>query len=253
MIKAFVTSATTYSEAFQAMSKYRLWKYAIIPGFLSMMVAGAVLAWALRYADDLASWIMSIYPFEWGQDLITSVLSWFSGAIMIVLGLFILRYLVMIVASPFMGSLSEKVEAAMTGQLAPSVSMGQMIRDVIRGLRIALRNIFREIFLTLIITIAGFVIPIFGNMVAAVCVLAVQAYYAGFGNIDYTLERKRFSVKDSVRFVGANKGMALGNGAGWLVLMLIPVLGWFLAPALGTVAATKNALEQLDQRTYSLF
>lgn len=235
------------------MGTHKLWKYAILPGLLSVLVAGAIVAWALTTVDDIAGWTMSLYPFEWGRETMTSVLEWFSGALMIIVGLFLFRYVVMIVAAPFMGTLSEKVESILTGKQPESVSAGQMVKDVVRGIRIALRNIIRELFLTLLLTIAGFIIPVIGNIITTVLIFVVQAYYAGFGNMDYTLERKRFTIRDSVAFVNSNRGIAIGNGTGWLVLMLIPVVGWFLAPVLGTVAATKSSLQKMDAQKYSLF
>lgn len=253
MIGAIVSSLTEYSEAYRAISTHKLWKYAILPGLLSVLVAGIIIAWALSTVDDMASWTMSLYPFEWGRETMTSVLEWFSGALMMIIGLFLFRYLVMIIASPFMGTLSEKVEAIMTGRKPEPVGAGQMMKDVIRGIRITLRNIIREVFLTLVLTIAGFMIPVIGNIITTVLIFVVQAYYAGFSNMEYTLERKRFTIRDSVAFVNSNRGIAIGNGTGWLVLMLIPVVGWFLAPVLGTVAATKSSLQKLDAQKYSLF
>lgn len=252
MLRGLSTSMQDYTDAYRSMNQHGLWKYAILPGLLSIAVAGLVLAWGLSTVDDIADWAIGVYPFEWGRSVVSGILEWFSGALMIIIGLFAFRYIVMIVASPFMGTLSEKVEAIMTGRSPAKVPPGQFIKDIVRGVRIALRNIIREVFLTILLTIAGFVIPVVGSIVSTALIFLVQAYFAGFGNIDYTLERKQFNIRDSVAFVNANRGIAIGNGAGWLVLMLIPVLGWFLAPVLGTVAATKSTLENMDQRKYSL-
>ncbi len=225
------------------MNRHKLWKYAVLPGLISLVVAGGVIAWALSITDDFGGWISGIWPFDWGAETVGTIMEWLSGVLMVIIGLFTFRYIVMIVASPFMSILSEKVESIKTGDEPPSVSVGEMISDVIRGVRIALRNILWEIFLTLLLTIAGFLVPVIGNIITTALIFLVQAYYAGFGNMDYILERKRFSVKESVAFVGAHRGIAIGNGAGWLVIMLVPVLGWFMAPVLGTVAATNETMK----------
>ena len=111
-----------------------------------------------------------------------------------------------------------------------------------RGLRISLRNIFREIFYTVILLILGF-IPLIG-LVNSVLILAVQAYFAGFGNMDYTLERY-FGVRESNDFVKRHKGLAVGNGTIFLLLLAVPVIGLFMAPALATVAGTIETIEKL--------
>lgn len=253
MLRGLSSSIQDYKDAYQSMSRHGLWKYAVLPGLLSILVAGLILAWGLSTVDDIAAWTMGIYPFEWGREVVMGIMEWFSGIMMVIICLFVFRYIVMIVASPFMGTLSEKVESIMTGRPPAKVPAGQMIKDIVRGSRIALRNIIREILVTIVLTLAGFMIPVIGSMVSTALIFAVQAYFAGFGNIDYTLERKKFTIKDSVAFVNTNRGMAIGNGTGWLVLMIVPVLGWFLAPVLGTVAATKSAVEAMDARKYSLF
>lgn len=252
MLRDFFQGLNSYQDAYQALSKYKLWSYVIWPGLISLAVAIGVAAWAISYADDIGQWAIDVYPWDWGQETVGSILSWLAGILMVIVALFTYRYLVMIIGSPFMSLLSEKLESQMTGRPAPEVSLGEMIKDVIRGLRIALRNIFWELFLTLLLTIAGFFVPVVGNAVATVLIFLVQGYYAGFGNMDYTLERKRFEVRDSVRFVRNHRALATGNGLGWVAMMLVPVVGWFLAPPLGTIAATKLTLEQLDQKPYRL-
>ena len=72
-------------------------------------------------------------------------------------------------------------------------------------------------------------------------IFLVQSYYAGFGNFDYYLER-RATVKESVRYIRQKRGLVIGNGAGFMLLLLIPVLGLFLAPVMSTIAATKSAI-----------
>ena len=149
-----------------------------------------------------------------------------------------------------MGVLSEKIEAKITGKPAPEVSVGEMFLDLIRGLRIAIRNIIREVLYTLTITLLGLLIPGLGQVVSGGLIFMIQAYYAGFGNADFTLERRRYKVNDSVRFMRQNRALALGNGAGFLLLLLIPVAGLVLAPGLGAVAATIDSVEAIDQTSY---
>jgi CysZ protein len=73
----------------------------------------------------------------------------------------------------------------------------------------------------------------------------VQAYYAGYGNLDYFMDR-RYTVKESINFIGNNKGVALGNGIGFLLLLAVPLIGVFLAPTLGVAAATLSGIEHAE-------
>lgn len=269
MISEIVEGVETYRKAIGMLSKHRLWSYVIIPGLISIaMAVGLIIATmnileylgGLDYTPDrVDGWLSRISGWLREVGWLEGVLSWLGGVsssfakvlyLLLSTGilLFLFKYIIMVVIAPFMGMLSEKVESILTGNPAPKTTVVQFIQDIIRGLRIALRNIVREIFFTLIFLMFNWV-PIIGSVLSAVAIFWTQAYYAGFGNMDYTLERRRFTVKDSVRFVGAHRGLAVGNGGVFLLIFLIPVVGWFLAPAYGTIAATLASLERLQKLT----
>ena len=157
---------------------------------------------------------------------------------------FLGKYIVMIVLSPFMSILSEKVESAIKG--TPVKSDGNFITDLIRGLRIALRNIIRELLLTLVVIVLFNLLPVIVTIACTVVIFLIQSYYAGFGNMDYTLERKQFNVRESVKFVRRNWSLAIGNGMFFLLLFVVPVIGWVLAPVYGTISAALLVLTQTD-------
>ena len=141
-----------------------------------------------------------------------------------------------------MSPLSEKVENHLLGKSTTiKFSISQMLKDLLRGIRIALRNIIREIFYTLLLLLLG-LIPFFSPF-APFLILAVQSFYAGFGNIDYTLER-HLNVRNSIRLVRANKGLALGNGLVFMGLLAIGI-GFLIAPPLAAVAATIETTKRL--------
>jgi CysZ protein len=76
---------------------------------------------------------------------------------------------------------------------------------------------------------------------------AVQSYYAGFGNMDYTLER-HLDYKKSVEFVGNHKGFAIGNGVVFMLCLLIPVVGIILVLPLSVTAASTKTLALLHNK-----
>ena len=77
-------------------------------------------------------------------------------------------------------------------------------------------------------------------------VLLVHAYYDGFSVMDYTLERKKYSVRASTAFAQKNKARLMGVGMGFVLMMAIPIIGWLAAPGYGTVAATLSALDIIE-------
>ena len=96
-----------------------------------------------------------------------------------------------------------------------------------------------ELLLTIPILLIGF-IPIIG-FISTPLLFLVQSYYAGFGNMDYTLER-HLSYRQSVQFVKNHKGIALGNGMVFMVILLIPILGIILVLPLSVTAASSETI-----------
>jgi CysZ protein len=74
----------------------------------------------------------------------------------------------------------------------------------------------------------------------------VQAYYAGFGNMDYTLER-HLNYKESINFIAKNKGVSIGNGIVFMLCLLIPVLGIIIVLPLSVTAASVKTVALLNQ------
>lgn len=251
MVQHFITGFFSFPKALKFLGKHKLWGFVLIPGLVSLVLAGLIFVGAYTGSDELGAWLVQVYPFEWGKGAIEYIAEGLSFFLVLMTSLLAFKYLVMIVVSPFMGTLSERVESKITGQAPPAISVKAMISDMMRGIRIAMRNLVRELILVVILTIAGsifgVIIPFIGGMIATAVIFMVQAYFAGFGNLDYLLERKRFGVKDSVGFVRRNKWLAIGNGTAFTLLLFVPILGWFLAPALGTVGATVEGLKRLEK------
>lgn len=242
MIKGFIDGSTSYVKAFQTITDLRLWNYILVPALVSIGLGVIIIGSAWGISDQLGDWIISIYPFDWGKATLGKIADVFGAIFVIAIGFILFKHLVMAVSAPFMSFLSEKIERHLQGrQDINGFSTTQMLEDLVRGIRIALRNIIRELFFTLVLFILG-LIPIFSPF-TAIGIFLVQAYYAGFGNIDFTLER-HFKVRESVQFVRQNRGLALGNGTIFLLLFLTGI-GFLIALPLGTVAATTETLKRL--------
>ena len=184
-----------------------------------------------------------IYPFEWGSGIVESVGQVFGGVLIAALGLILFKNLVIVLASPFMSFLSEKVERILYGGSSPKFSFTQFGSDIVRGLRIAIRLVVRELFFTLLLMLLGLFLPFLAPAIP-ILILLVQSYYAGAGNIDFTLERY-YKVRNSVQFVRQHKGLAIGNGAPYL-LLYFTVIGFLFALPLSTIAGTVETMKKLD-------
>ena len=240
MIKGIIDGFGAYFSTLGFISKHRLYSYFLISGIISIILGVMIFSLSYILSDDLGALLFKLYPFERWSDYVHKILNITAGGIVIILGFILYKYLLLISVSPFMGPLSAKVESIITGDLNESkFSVQQASYEIIRGIRLSLRNVIRELGLTLLLLLLG-LIPVF-TIFTTPFIFLVQSYYAGFGNIDYYLER-RANLKQSILYVKNHRGLAIGNGAGFLLLLLIPVLGLFLAPVMATVAATKSAI-----------
>lgn len=249
MIKNIISGIKAYFGAFGLISKLKLWKYFAIPMLISFLTAIAVFGSAYALSDNIGGFISKIWIWEWGKDTFSSISNFIGGLVVVVIGIILFKHIIMALSAPFMSPVSEKIEAHFTGQPAHSHRNTTFTQQLWRGIRINGRNLVMELLLTIPILLLKF-IPIV-NIFSTLLLFMVQAYYAGFGNMDYTLER-HFQYKDSVQFVRKHRGLAIGNGIVFVLCLLIPVLGVILVLPLSVTAASIRTVEALQLNTNSV-
>jgi CysZ protein len=143
------------------------------------------------------------------------------------------------VGSPVFAYLSEKTEAILEGKKYP-FGFKQLVLDIVRGIRIALRNALWQTLYCISLLLLS-VIPVIGWITPLVAIF-VECYYYGFSMLDYSMERNKKSAHESIFFIGKHKGLAIGNGIVFYLMHLIPFAGWILAPAYAVVAATLSLI-----------
>ncbi|MBC2843775.1 EI24 domain-containing protein [Winogradskyella flava] len=242
MIQNIIRGLQVYAGAYGLISKLKLWKYFIIPVIISIVVFAMIFVSAYGLSDNLGEWIAGVWIWEFGKATFTAISTFIGGVVIFAIGLILYKHIIMALSSPFMAPVSEKIEAYFTGKPAKNYVNTNFSKQLIRGIRIGLRNLFKELLLTLPILILKF-IPIV-NIFSTILLFLVQAYYAGFANMDYTLER-HFKYRDSVAFIRQHRGLAIGNGIGFLLLLLIPVVGVVLVLPLSVTSASVIAVDLL--------
>lgn len=154
------------------------------------------------------------------------------------------KYIWLIVGSPVFGYLSEKTESIIEGKEFP-FSLKQLMKDIARGIRLALRNALWQTVYTISILILSF-IPLVG-WVTPLLALFVECYYYGFSMLDYSSERHKLSPSQSIEFISKHKGLAIGNGMMFYFMHGLIVIGWVLAPAYAVIAATISLYHQKEE------
>lgn len=244
MFNNILKGIQSYSGTFALMSKLKLWKYFAIPILISIITATIIGISAYGLSDNLGHFIAKAWIWDWGKETFTTI-STFIGAIMIVaIGLILYKHIIMALSAPFMSPVSEKIEAHLTGIKPHSNRNTSFQEQLWRGIRINVRNLGKELLVTLPILLLNF-IPLIGNIASTVILFLVQSYYAGFGNMDYTLER-HFKYRDSIQFVRKYRGIAIGNGMVFMLFLFIPVIGVIIVLPLSVTAASLKTVKLLE-------
>jgi len=242
MIKNIIIGLKAYVDSFSLISELKLWKYFAIPILISVLTALIIGFLAYGFSDNITDYISSLIPSWNPPNWVRSIEIFLISLIIVVLGLILYKHIVMALSAPFMSPVSEKIEQHFLGKEHLSQRETAFSQQLWRGIRINLRNLVKEILLTIPILLIGF-IPVIG-IFSTFLLFLIQSFYAGFGNMDYTLER-HFNYKDSINFVNKHKGLAVGNGIVFMLLLLIPVIGIILVLPLSVVSATKVTINEL--------
>jgi len=164
--------------------------------------------------------------------------------LLLVAGYMTYRQIVLILFSPILAYISEIVESKVYNEASAPFNLTFFFKDIVRSVIINMRSLALMFVMTLLAWLLVLV-PLIGAIVSAILILGIQAYFSGTGLIDYTLERKRFSVRESIQYAREHRSNVMGIGLGFMLLLLIPVIGWFMAPGYGTVASTLATLEKV--------
>lgn len=249
MLKEIVIAIQSYFKAHQFISKHKLWKWIIIPGIVYLLLfsismyffgksATAVIE-NLMIRTGLQNWVHKI------QSSLLGFLFTLAGIILwLILMLFyfsLFKYIFLILGSPLFAYLSERTEAIIQGN-EYAFSWKQLWHDMIRGIRLALRNTLWQSVYVLSLVLLSF-IPLVG-WITPVIMLLVECYYYGFSMLDYSCERHKLSASESIEYIGKHRGLAIGNGIVFYLMHLLPFVGWVLAPAYAVVAATISLYHQ---------
>jgi CysZ protein len=240
MLKEIIISLQAYYHTHRFIIKHRLWKWILIPGFIyTILFCVGIYLFYVSSSSAIEFMLQKSGIEEWIKNSWLSFLLIFAQFILnLILLLFyfsLFKYLFLIIGSPLFAYLSEKTESIIEGKDYP-FSFKQLMKDIIRGIKLALRNMLWQTVYTISILILSF-IPVIG-WITPLLALLVECYYLGFSMLDYSCERNKLSTAQSIGFIGRHKGLAIGNGMVFYLMHFIPILGWLLAPSYAVIAAT---------------
>ncbi len=240
--KQFGLGVKTYGQAISFIFRNKLgWTFLVPIGLTVLMFIGgqALVNEAIDYLKEtILGWVNLEESGFWG-GLLGGVVGFLTEILFFIIFAYISGYIVIILMSPLLAYLSEKTEQILTGN-EYSVGFSQMIKDIIRGIFMALRNLFMELILLLLMFIVSF-IPVVGWL-GTIVVFFISAYFYGFSFIDFNNERQKLNIRQSVKVVRKYKWVAIANGLVFSLFLLVPFCGMFMPLFVSIVAVVAAAL-----------
>jgi CysZ protein len=248
LLKEIVIAIQSYFKAHSFIRQHRLWKWILIPGIVYTLLFVISMYFFGKSANNVIEWILNIthvnaWLHQFNSPLLSFLFVFTTAILWLVLMLFyfsLFKYLWLIVGSPVFAYLSEETEAIMEGREYP-FNFSQLVKDIVRGIAIALRNTLWQTVYTVSILILSF-IPVVGWITPLIALL-IECYYYGFSMLDYSCERRGMTAPESIYYIGNHRGLAIGNGVVFYLMHILPVIGWVLAPAYAVIAATLSMIE----------
>ena len=244
----FINGIQDYFGASRLIWRNHLWRWLIIPGFISLLYFPAVLWFCWMFADDSARYLQENWLPAWINHPVIAwalVLPVWIG--LLYYGFTVYRNLIMIIYSPVLGIVSERTEQHLT-HIDPAARPKVAVwKGMLRGIKMSLTSLALSA-LALVVCVAMLLIPIVGGLLMAICLPLSQMFLAGQGFMDPMLERKSYGVRGSLKFCWSNRMRTIGCGAGFTLLTMIPIVGWFVAPGFGIVAGTRSAVHLVDHK-----
>ena len=173
------------------------------------------------------------------------------------------KYMVIIFLSPLLAYISEKTEEVLTGNQY-KFNLPQLIKDVKRGIGIAIRMLIAEFGILFLIWKPFCWLLGIDSLIYETVAVLIGFYFYGFAYVDYINERLRFSIKESWTFMKKHAGLAFAIGGVYSLFYKVPSLvqtdntwlklfldnfGVLFAPFLAIVAATIAMHKLIDLNT----
>jgi CysZ protein len=247
-------------KAFSILFEKGLWPYMFLFLFVWILLWVLSIYGLFILAEDLATelsaqlnldsipvnghWLSFARPYLTGSftflvNIIVKFLFWFVSSTF-------LKYILLMILSPVFSLLSESTDEKLSGNKYP-FNFIQLLKDILRGITINLRNMLLEYFFIFFCFIISLIFPpLF--IVTTPFLLFLSWYYIGFSLLDYSCERHKYGVSQSIQFIKKNRGTACGIGLVYSFFMALPfipgsIIGIMFGPSIGIVGSTISFLE----------
>jgi CysZ protein len=243
-----------YFKALGLLFTWKFFRYMFFPLLFNILIFWVGLSVINDFAVDAREWFKEWISLEgaefWGSGFLKGAVSFLItflfNVIFLLAFMYLGGYIIIIIMSPLFSIISEKTEHVLTNHAYDyPFELKQLIIDVFRGIGIAVRNIAIETVLLILVFIIGLILS-FISWIGVIFMFFVTSYFYGFSYMDYSNERYKRNVKQSVKFMRKYKWVAIVNGSFFAIVLFIPYIGIALSAfvaVLSVIAATVSMYE----------
>lgn len=140
-----------------------------------------------------------------------------------------------LIASPFLDALSNGTEKRLAGEAIKQRSLTYPFSEIGRIFLVFLKGI-AAVAITAIVLFPMNLIPFAGNLLYSLLVLAAVGFFTGSPFFSYPLDRRSIIGSSKMGLMWRYKWAITGTGVGFLILSLVPFLG-FMSHCFASVGA----------------
>ena len=227
-----------------------LWRIAIWPTLLAVLLLSA--GWVLfgLYVDNWVAWIWPEPEPDSGWGILSYLWKSLVFVVWIVLAFgfgFLITSLFTLLAAPFSDLLSERVEGIMGTWEPRPFSLRFLLQDLAETLMLELTRLGIKIVWLLPLFIVSFLVPVVGQGIYMILGGYLLSKFLGMDYVDWCAARRGWSWKQRFQFAKNNRAAIVGFGAGVFLFLMIPLAFVFVWPA--AVAGGAKLFTSLQQES----
>lgn len=217
-----------FISGFELIFQRGLRRFVVIPLCINIIFYAGMIWFGVHEFSRLTAWVEGYLP-SWLQWL--GVFLWIIFALVILIVLvYTFSIIANIVAAPFNGFLSEKVEERLRGRpLENSLTWVQLLREAPRMIMRQLKYVGYFILCALGIVVIFFIPGL--HLLAVVLWYVLCAWLMAMQYIDYPMDNHRISFRKMRSLMAQKRGLYFAFGALVLVASMIPLLNFIMIPA----------------------
>ncbi|HET9625669.1 MAG TPA: EI24 domain-containing protein [Kofleriaceae bacterium] len=222
----------------------KLWKYVVAPALITALLLVGLVIGVLELVHPISHWVHGHLPARLADAAGTTITAVIGVVLWIAVPILFVP-LAGVVAGPFAEKLSERLEAALTGQPAADTTFGDFLHGLVLAVAHGLRRLIAALFGLLVVFIIGWA-PVIGAIAGVVVAAWIAAHSAAYDSYDAVLGRRLLPYGAKLAYLKQHRARTMGLGAAVAGMLLVPGLN-LVALGLGAAGATVASLE-LERR-----